>query len=68
MAPPLVYHIQKDGLEQTVAAQEVEYGITKEQTYHTNDKTYLYHMLLFDETSSVSQCVGRCTDGEHHTY
>ena len=64
--PCLYLSIQ--GLEQTVGTQYDEYAIAEEQAHDTYDETYLDHVLLLDETSSISQCVGRSTDGEHHTY
>ena len=55
-------------LKESVGTQEDEYAIAKEQAYRTYDKTYLNHILLLDETSSICQCIGRSTDGEYHTY
>ena len=54
--------------EQSVSTQYDEHTIAEEQAHSTYDKTNLDHMLLLDETRSVSQGIGRCTDGEHHTH
>ena len=65
---PLCFIVENRDLEHTVGTQQDEYYVAKNQTHDTYDETYLNHVLLLNETSSVCQGIGRCTDGEYHTY
>ena len=49
-------------LEQTINTQEDEYAIAEEQAHCTYDETYLDHILLPNETSTISNVLMKKTN------
>ena len=59
-APILIY--RDCCLDQTVGAQEDEYAVAEEQAHCTYDETYLDHILLPNETSTISNVLMKKTN------